>query len=255
MEKIKTIVDREPVSSDYIETKQDFGHVLSQVKNLKPPIWKTAWFYGPVGMAVVAAVVSTITINPANEQVPELADVEVHEKLTVELNQQELHTNVQVASINRSVPAITNTRPEETEKKQVQLSPEPEKPLEEKILEKPIQIQEKIPTSVAPTTVKKMNNLPHIEGHYMGEIPYAVLSSENGIQCNDEIKVVAFNVHYPTGYGTETASVVGNKVPQRVLESIKKNGMGYMVFFTDIKGVTPTGKVVSLTSMNFIATN
>ena len=64
MKKFKTIVDREYLSSDYIESRQNFGQVLNEVNQLKPPVWKSAWFYGPVGISVLAVVVSIAGVDP-----------------------------------------------------------------------------------------------------------------------------------------------------------------------------------------------
>ena len=63
MKNQRILVDRELLSKDYIKSKEDFGHVLSQVKNLKPPVWKTPWFYGPVGLAVAAITISAVNLN------------------------------------------------------------------------------------------------------------------------------------------------------------------------------------------------
>ena len=67
MEKVKILIDREPLSKDYIESKQNFGQVLSQVKQLKPPVWKSPWFYGPVGLAVVALSVTAVNSIPPDD--------------------------------------------------------------------------------------------------------------------------------------------------------------------------------------------
>ena len=56
MERIKTILDRKPMSSEYINSKQDFNTVLSGVQKVKTPMYKSGWFYGTVGLATVAIV-------------------------------------------------------------------------------------------------------------------------------------------------------------------------------------------------------
>ena len=261
MEKIKTIVDREPVSSDYIEAKQDFGQVLSQVKNLKPPVWKTAWFYGPVGMAVVAVIISATTINPTTERPTENASVTVQDKLIEQLNQPESITTVQVASVHEStdyhsenpMPSQVKhpvTTTQERANNESSSQPVVEEP--EELTSTVLPVEEETQPEVA---VKKKNMFPHIEGYFNGDIPVSILSSEKGIQLNEDIKVVAFDIHYESLNGTETAAIVGNTIPKQVIDKIKRYNMGYMVFITDIKGVDRNGKVLSLPSMNFIATN
>src|SRR5690606_18772269 len=70
MKKTQTIVDRERLSSDYIESKQDFSNVLSQVKQLPTSAtWNSPWFYGPIGIAVFAVTISIVSLNPSNAKV------------------------------------------------------------------------------------------------------------------------------------------------------------------------------------------
>jgi hypothetical protein len=261
MEKIKTIVDREPVSSDYIEAKQDFGHVLSQVKNLKPPVWKTAWFYGPVGIAVVAVIVSITTLDPIIEIPTENASITIHDELIEHLNQPESSTTVQVGSIQESSPpqvSYTATPIEESPavlpQQEIEVEPIETQPTREvEVVNVPIQTNR---NASVPAPVRK-NRYPHIEYIFNGEdIPFETLSSENGIQLNDEIKIVAFDIHYNVeANSTETASVVGNKIPKRVLDKIKRYNIGYMIFITDVKGVDANGKVYSIDNINYIVMN
>jgi hypothetical protein len=59
----KINLDRAPISSDKIESKQDFEHVLTNYKLIKPSFWTNPWFYGPVGLASLAIVVSLLMNN------------------------------------------------------------------------------------------------------------------------------------------------------------------------------------------------
>lgn len=59
----KINLDRAPISSDKIESKQDFGHVVTNYKLIKPSFWTNPWFYGPVGLASFAIVVSLMMNN------------------------------------------------------------------------------------------------------------------------------------------------------------------------------------------------
>ncbi len=260
MKKIKTIIDREPVSSDYIQTKQDFGSVLSQAKNLKPPVWKSMWFYGPVGMAVVAVAVTAVTMNPTDQRPTETANVSVEDLLQNQLEQHSPIASIQVAAVHsedvneedskKDIPVSTSSNTEiEVDQSESDIQNEAsimEEPVIEVVPSQNPRVEEK---------PKSKNMFPHIEGYFNGEIPVSVLGSDKGIQLNDDIKVVAFDIHYESLTGPETASIVGNKVPAKVLEKIGKYNIGYMVFITDLKGVDRQGKVLSLPSLNFIATN
>ena len=67
MKRTKTTLDREPMNSEAIRQRQDFDYILKEATAAKVPIWKSIWFYGPVGIAMVTMVVSAVRINPKNE--------------------------------------------------------------------------------------------------------------------------------------------------------------------------------------------
>lgn len=67
MKKVKINLDRKPLNSGYIESKQNFDQVLAGFKQIKPPIWKNPWFYGPVGVASLALIVSLSMLNSNND--------------------------------------------------------------------------------------------------------------------------------------------------------------------------------------------
>ncbi len=63
MKKLKIILDRKPMNSNHVASKQDFNQVLNEFKKLKPPIWKNPWFYGPVGLASLTLLMSISIVN------------------------------------------------------------------------------------------------------------------------------------------------------------------------------------------------
>lgn len=63
MKKLKMNLDRKPLNSEFIESKQNFNQVLNGFKQLKPPIWKNPWFYGPIGVASLALFFSINSTN------------------------------------------------------------------------------------------------------------------------------------------------------------------------------------------------
>lgn len=249
MKRNKTILDREPVSSDYIKSQENFGQVISQVNQLSVPVWKTGWFYGPIGMAVVAVAVSVATIDPVNAEstaVPEsLATTSFQSSLMAEVE----HAPAKVEEVELELtptpnPVVEPSRPMSYTSVAVT------SPAQEEVQEAPKRVE------VAPSNVVgtgKKNILPHIGNYFLGDIPVSDLILP--LECNEDISIIAFNVHFNTTNGTETASIIGNKVPQKIVDVIKAHNIGYMVSFTDIKGKTSEGKVVSLLPMNFVATS
>ena len=68
MKKLNTTLDREPMTSQAIRERQNFNYILKETAAAKIPIWKSIWFYGPVGIAMVTMVVSAVRMNPKNEK-------------------------------------------------------------------------------------------------------------------------------------------------------------------------------------------
>lgn len=63
MKENKIKIDRPIVSSEEINTKQDFTKVVEGFRKLKPPLWKNPWFYGSAGLASLALVLTLTTLN------------------------------------------------------------------------------------------------------------------------------------------------------------------------------------------------
>jgi hypothetical protein len=60
--KTKFNLDRKPLESSFINSKQDFDKVIKGYQAMKPPIWKNPWFYGPAGLASLA-IILTLTFQ------------------------------------------------------------------------------------------------------------------------------------------------------------------------------------------------
>jgi hypothetical protein len=63
----KINLDRPHISSEEINANQNFQEVLKNFKMSKPPIWKTPWFWGSIGLASVCTAL-LLTIQNENPQ-------------------------------------------------------------------------------------------------------------------------------------------------------------------------------------------
>lgn len=99
--KTKFNLDRKPLDSSFIQSRQDFDKVLKGYQALKPPLWKNPWFYGPVGLASLAVALtltfqnnffangdnSTLSASIQNDDKQELEDTPclqpLHEKTDI----------------------------------------------------------------------------------------------------------------------------------------------------------------------------
>lgn len=255
MKKNKTIIDREPVSSDYIASKQDFNNVMKQVEQLKTPVWKSGWFYGPIGMASVAITISIARIDSTE------AKTELNEPVIAQtVNSPQEHVeNFQALSNEESQPDLTVK--EKVSKHEVSI----QTPIEEKNTTTPTivpnsnvdsdPIEKKLETIPVneQTTSKRVSTIPHIGRNYTGNISISDLHQP--ITVNEMIEVVEFTINFNSLNGTDSRHVIGNKIPEDVIKSIEKYNNGYMFFINDIKGKKIDGAIISLLSMNFTATN
>lgn len=268
MEKIKTIVDREPVSSDYIAARQEFGNVLKHVSKAKVPVWKSGWFYGPVGMAAVAVTLSVTTFDPASAGTETLSSS--YEK--AEASSQPLPEIPVVNEAQQDLPeaeptpaptlAVVVPIPEEYATREISVPATDLRSVKENqnyssADEIPLPEVNNVPApgpNNAPLKTPEASRkatLAHISEYYLGDIPVDKLNLP--LECTEDIRIISFTVHYNTVSGTESTSVLGNTIPQKVIDNISRYNLGYMIFFTDIRAVNRDGKLLSLLPMNFTA--
>ena len=69
MEIKKVNLDRKPITSEYIQSKQDFQHVVNAFSKTKIPVWKQPLFYGAIGVASLATVVTSTVIHFNNTEI------------------------------------------------------------------------------------------------------------------------------------------------------------------------------------------
>lgn len=263
MKKTQPIVDRERLSSDYIESKQDFNHVLSQVKLLPTANWKSPWFYGPIGIAVLSVTVSIVSFNPSNA----LASNSKQQK-------EELKQKNQTSSVNNQAKEEIIDIKNETTSKIVEEEVNPQKDIVEKSTNKPTIKEDKedalaiIPkessiekvenTVLNSTTVVKEikipsnNKYPYIDGYFTGKIPVESLFDKKGILLNESIQVVSFDLNFFTGRSNVVNEIRGNKIPEEMRSMITNFNIGKTIFITNIKAYDRDGRMYTLPSMNFI---
>ncbi len=247
MKNYKILVNRQPLSEKYIESRQDFGKVLKGVKQLKPPLWKSAWFYGPVGMATVALTISVSSIhaNEAKEVIVEkkkyknhINTIETNKKITelteisevpiIKMQQSEL--KVEKTEVKKKKTETIDKTPNIKEKQIINVEPKKEI------------IEEKI-------TLKK--TYPNIKNVVNGDITFSDLFSDEGITCGTN-KILSFTIQYFNGVKDVIDKVEGNTIPQDIAKYIKRYNYGTMIFITNIKAVDENNDIITLPSLNYI---
>lgn len=252
MKKVKILINREPLSKNYVQSKQNFGQVLSQVKKLKPPIWKSPWFYGPVGLAVVALSVTAVNSLPPDEsnKTIKLEAVLPLEQRKIEAEtlafispKEDLETSFREMSLKKiesekSIPKVQKSEVVEVE--------EITQPIITEIVKNTSPITE-IPQQ------RPLSNYPSINRVFTGEILITDLCS-NVIECKGA-EITSFSLQYYNGAEDVVKSILGNSINHDICESISKYNRKSMIFITKIKGVNNLGQVISYPSMNLIPVN
>ena len=253
MKKFKTIVDREQVSSDYIESRQNFGQVLNEVNQLKPPVWKSAWFYGPVGVSVLAVVVSIAGVDPSasiamknSEENPEYKALIAHVKQEDSQKINKTILSEETTTLNETPEVIIPVEsPQVIIIPEIEAEPSSEQELESIINETSLEIEEE-------EKYVYTGKFPNIEGVFNGDISVKQLLDGNGITSNPSLTITSFTINYFDGNDIASSSVSGNKIPLEIGMKIKTFNIGEMIYITDIKASDEDMNMMSLSSLNLV---
>ncbi len=261
MNKIKVKLDRETLSSDYIESKQDFKQVTSQV-HASAKILKSTWFYGAIGLASLATIVTLSVKTSQNSLNEENSTLKtsittagfVNTSPTVQISKKETVDSPIVEQKANS--AIVQQKPNQKPKATATVTPKPVEAREK------IDVQEIKEVETVKTTVRipippkieeaKKNYMPKIGGVYDGDIYIRQLCG-NGIEVNSDIEITSFTLSYSTNRGDKTLKVNGNKVPANICNEMYSYGIDQMIYINDIIGEDLEGKVLRFVPMNLTA--
>lgn len=258
MNKIKVKLDRETLSSDYIESKQDFKHVTNQVLS-STSLLKSTWFYGSIGLASLATIVTLsvkTTQTPLNEETSTLKNTittasflatttpktSTKEKKTVPSADKQVSVKreplVEVRKVPATIPVPSTEKKTQPVVKQLDVN---EKTV---VIHQAYTLPEKEPV--------KKSYIPKINGVYSGEIAIQQLCG-SGIEVNSEVEVTSFTLNYSSNRGDKAVKVNGNTVPSTICNEMYSYGIDQMIFITDIIGEDISGKILRFVPMNLTA--
>lgn len=261
MKRTKTTLDREPMNSEAIRQRQDFDYILKEATAAKVPIWKSIWFYGPVGIAMVTMVVSAVRINPKNE---------LNDKTTT-LSQITLSTDnkneARTFVVESSDEELTETKSNSNKENVTSEVKETTAPSTTPIIEPAPVIEEPEPVLIAeekvevpksrvpvrkpePVTEKKtVKTMPSIAGVFNGRVSVAQMCSEGMIHCNNGYEIISYDIQYDNGTGSTVDRVSSNAIPGYICTNLKRYNVGSPVFITKIIAQNAKGERKQLMSM------
>jgi hypothetical protein len=246
MEIKKVNLDRKPIASEYIQSKQDFQHVVNAFSKTKIPVWKQPLFYGAIGVASLAAVVTSTVIHFNNT---EIDGKTITLSSTKKEDKSEHKTTMQFASVESSSKKQEKNSENSLRKANVIADENQSINTVSNELVRPI-------SKVSLTSQKSIEDesfstfLPNISGVYQGDITYDNLCSSNGIEVKNGVEVRSFKIQYATGISDKEVVIKDKKLSDVVCKDLEKSGFNQMVFITEIEAYDGYRKI-TLPSMNF----
>lgn len=257
MEKIKTILDREPISSDYIRSKQDFANVVKGAKGLGKPYWQTNWFYGTVGVVAVAVIVTAITLSSSDTPVKKPDN-----------NQAVVMTS---ADDQKKDPVIKEAKENTDSEEEVVAADSEETSNEEETSQSNTNSEETTTTQSTQNTSEGTTNtaarktqeeeevvkkaeigMPNLAGVTGGPIAFRDFCDPLGIQVDGGVMIHQYTIQYRSCARDITARIRGNRLPSQVCDEIRDCGSAIEVTFSNFKAVDRDGKPVQLKAFSLI---
>lgn len=243
MEKINTILDRKPINSEYINSKQDFNKVMNGFQKLKPPVYKQAWFYGAVGLAAVVMVFTGVSVTSTDDNKKTIASADV--KKEVPLEQEPSEKNVAL------VLDLEGKTEEALEVEPVITEPAIVKPVS--VVEKPPTVERRVSKELPVVAEIPKITQPHISGVFSGAIAFTDFCDPVGIQVNKDVAIVEYTIHYMSCTQDVTFKMRGSKIPQGVCNELRNCGEQIEIDFRNVKGYNKkTGKAVAFGNFSLV---
>lgn len=230
METRKINLDRKPLDTEYIQSKQNFQEVLAHHKIAKIPVWKKPLFYGAIGVASVATVVAIKSIDfKPNE--------EITDQVVVAQNDSPVEIPEQVIAEIPTVQVAQNFHPKSPSGKSIV-----SKVAEQECYAKNEETSEHelvyIPpvAEISSIVVKKKSRVPSLAGKTEGVISIEQLCADPKIRFEDDaVKVSSFNLQLTNGNEGVMIRVNGDKIPSYLCEALKDEPKDQLLFITDIQ--------------------
>lgn len=249
MEENKVIVDRARLNSDYIAERQDFNQILKAHRAAKPSLWKSSWFYGPVGLAVVAVTVAAAKFNPSSTTENENA---YEAKITLNESSQQFTKSTSVLAQtsplvepepeSMKVESSTSNKVISAEAKKVVESPKTQTPEvnsiadsdEKQILEQEPEVFLEVEPEPVKPTISANPGVPKIGGVFNGRIKADLICSSGVIEMNEGWYVLSYTIQYYNGMEDVIEKFNTDLIPTRLCSDLKRFNTNSPVNITSI---------------------
>jgi len=247
MKEFKVKLDRKKLSKEHIESKQNFDSVLAQIKAIKAPFWKSAWFYGSIGLSGIAVVVGYSFIQN-KEELHETINTQISSTNQIIEEDQVLDQSVIVAQIHEPLEvqkAIEKKIP--NEKVEEVVAVKAISSIAADVLSNDKASVAELKDTKKVTTV--ISTMPSIDGVFNGDISIDRFSTGE-LKVGSDVKVTQFSIQYTSRNGDKTISVQGSEVPTEISNELKSVGLNQTVFITNVIAVNQSGDLLRCYSMD-----
>lgn len=255
MKHFKVNLDRKKLTSEYIESKQNFDSVLTKVNMSKPGFWKSAWFYGTIGLSGVAAIIGynfSQSENNLNEAIITQKNSIQHAVTSTETGNEVLiaqHVKTEEVYV---VPPVEKKDKKTTDKKTGSpvktVAADTPSDVRNNASERVV-LKEKVVEKMNAPKVMSRSSMPSISGVYSGDIQWENFK-QGEIFVAEDLSVKQFSIQYTSRLGDRTISVEGSKIPQDVVSDLEKLGLNQTVFITNVIAKNDNGDLMRCYSMD-----
>lgn len=261
MGNFKINLDREKLTKDYIESKQNFESVLTTLKSTKSTIFKNGWFYGTVGFAGFATIMgfNVLLFNDEADDKNATLNSEQTNALdldkTIELAQSSISFGDKMELQNEffeKTAETTKTESIQATKPVIQTELVNQKKAELPVVNEKTTLPVEKEVAKNPATFIKnngKNNTPSIAGVFHGDIAWEKFT-QGEITLSEGFVVKQFSLYYASRAGDKTVTVDGAKVPQNILKEIESIGLNQTIFITNIIAENNENELIRCLSMD-----
>lgn len=263
MKNRKMNIDRPQMSSKEVQAGMNFGQLMVGYQAMSKPFYKSNWFFGTTGLASIGLIVGgTFAFQSPDEtetsKTDLLTDTPPPEVAVEANNLLALNTEPAAPVVNDTETKVINLSTDKAnDKKQTPLS---ESTQTESIVDQP-EVVNINPSETAVNHSDKtdeneiMDLEPRINGIMNGDITREDLFDNKGITTGSDVSIIHFELHLIDGLGGKVFEEESNQLNQDMRNALHNTGKGETIYFEDIKGRTPDGKVVRLNPLRYVLLN
>jgi len=261
MKHFKINIGRRKISSEYIQSKQNFDNILQklQKQSNNSARWNF-WTYGVSSLAIITIVLGTAWKQKNKQKKQIIANTEVinniNQPVLIDINTRTTTEKYNAISVVETQQNNTNriekvSKQREIVLKKVQCKDDIDVSITELDSEKKSDdnVTEIINISSKQFSQERSPMQLSISGIHGGNISWEQFNEGELLINNEYLKICAFSIQYTSRRGDKTVAVQGTKIPKDVLSDLNNIAIDQIVFVTNVIANNESGEKHYLPSM------